>query len=73
MTVMSHIIKHNLACDYRDFLDIEMTYTEPQMARGSVRIFIYISHQLTIYAGNPFALCISDHHEVPSPMLDGSM
>ena len=61
------------ASDYREFLDLEAAYVEPQMCAGQIRILIYIGHSLTIYAGNPFAVCISDHRVLPQPMLDGSM
>ena len=61
------------ASDFRDFLDIEAAYIEPQMTKGHLRIMVYINSNLTVYAGNPFAVCISDHKRIPKPMLDGSM
>ena len=62
-----------LASDFRDFLDLEAAYIEPQMTKGHVRVMVYIGHNLTIYAGNPFAVCVTDNRKVPRPMLDGSM
>ena len=70
---LSIVLIYFSGADYKQFLDIEGLYLEPQLSSGHLRVFVYLGCSLTVYAGNPFINTIIDQQQIPRPMLDGSM
>ena len=70
---MNHVHICFSAADYKEFLDVDGVYYEPQMTKGHTRLFVYLKSTLTVFGGNPFTITATDEKKIPKPMLDGSM
>jgi len=40
--------------NFKEFMDVELVYSEPQPQPGSIRVMIYLRTRLTILTGAPF-------------------